>query len=233
MSNLQEKINNIKESCKPFRSIIWFLVLFISIDFTWKLFVDEGNNIGGPFILGKDFSQFVMPVNLWTAKVTHWLLKSILGHDNIVLNNDLIYFVDNFWIRFKVVWECTGIKQMVVFAILIGLYFGPIKKKLWFIPLSVFILFILNIIRIASIILITKDGFPEWFISFNEWNNNREWENTSASFQLFYNDWFDLFHRDVFSWLYSNGAIFLLWLWWEEKFNLPYMKLKKEEEEEK
>jgi len=222
MPNFQTKIKSFTDTYKPFRNIIWFLILFIGIDFIWKLFVDEnGESI---IVLGKDLSDTVKPICFWTANISYWVVKNIFGYDSIVINGDLIYFEGSKW--FRIVWECTGVKQMIMFAVLIILYFGPVKKKLWFIPLSMLILYAINIVRILGILFITKDGFPDWFIPFNEWYNGRQWENTNVTYWEFYNDWFEFYHKDVFSWLYCNGLLFLLWLWWEEAFNLPYQKVK-------
>ena len=93
--------------------------------------------------------------------------------------------------------------------------------------MSLLILVGVNILRQAIISIIIKDPFPEWFIPFNEWRYGIVWENTQENYWRFYTDWFELFHRDLFTWLYYDGVIFILWLIWEEKFNKPYQKLLK------
>jgi exosortase/archaeosortase family protein len=107
------------------------------------------------------------------------------------------------------------------------LYYGPWKPKLWYIPLSMFILNLINVARIVASALLIKDGFPSWFISFNEWYGSARWQDVFTSYWDFYVDWFQLFHEDLFRWLYYNGVIFLLWLVWQEKYNQPYQKGKK------
>lgn len=231
MSFIQDKIKTLNNKYKPFRNIAWFLILFIGIDFVWKLLIDEGIEGGGFSFLGYNFNWVAEPINLWTAKIVHWILNSILGYNEAILNDTVIDPQTNI-LRFKIVWECTGVRQMITFALIIIFYFGPIKKKLWFIPLSLFILYALNIARITGIILIAKDGFPDWFINFNEWTNNRTWVDDYETRQIFQDDWFKLFHEKLFQWIYCNGIMFLLWLWWEEKFNLPYQKQKDRKKKE-
>jgi len=230
------------KTLRPFKGIFWFLFLFIFFDFLWKLFINEGENGESLIVLGKDFTQAVEPLCIWTADVSHWIVHNLLGFDNFRIEDTVIYFEEaaiqsNYLVdgktidfgeplRFKVVWGCTGIKQMIMFAFILIFYFGPPKKKVWFIPLSLIFLNFINIVRIVSTVLLTKNGFPEWFIAFNEWNNNRVWENTQAVIYQFKLDWFELFHKDVFKWLYYDGVMFLLWLLWEEVFNIPYQKIK-------
>lgn len=232
MSALKNEIQKIKAILKPYRNILWFLCLFVFIDFLWKLMVEESET-GKIFLFGYDIDSLVEPVCLWTANVSHWITYHILGYKDFVRDGILIYFPESVsGIRFKVIWGCTGVQQMVMFAFLIALYFGPVKKKLWFIPLSMLFLNFINVIRIIAIVLITKDGFPDWFISFNEWYNHREWVDTPEMRSTFMLDWFELFHKDVFRWLYYNGIMFLLWLLWEEAFNLPYQRKKKQKNKE-
>ena len=226
MSTIKNKIKKLYDDLTPFKDVIWFLFLFIFIDFVWKLCVKEMDEGVSIFVLGKDFTQIVEPICLWTAHVSHWIVQNIFGCKDFIIDGDLIYFAGNNNMRFKIVWECTGVKQMVMFGVLIALYYGPAKKKLWFIPLSMMFLNLINIIRIVAVVFITKDGFPDWFIGFNEWYNGRQWDNSAKTYWLFMVDWFELFHKDVFRWLYYNGVMFLLWLTWEEVFNLPYRKLR-------
>lgn len=224
ISKIKEGYNQIK----PFKDIIWFLILFLSFDFIWKIFIHEGENEDIFLILGKDFTSSVQPLSQWTADISYWVIHDLFGYSNFRIENDVIFFNnpphDN--LRLHIVWGCTGMKQMIMFTFIICLYFGPVKKKLWFIPLSIVILIIINIIRIVATSLIIKDGFPSWFIPFNEWYNNKTWNNSETTYWDFYVDWFQLFHKDVFKWLYYDGVMFILWLFWQEKFNIPYQKLK-------
>ena len=227
---------------KPFWDILWFLILFIGFDFLWKLCVDVGKDGDSLFVFGKDFTNIIEPICLWTAKVSHWIVHSLLGYTDFKIEGTLLYFDHPVVFReffldrslgLRIVWECTGIQQMVLFSLIIIFYFGPVKKKLWFIPLSMLLLNIMNVLRIVASALIVKDGFPEWFIAFNEWYNKAQWHDNYETYWNFYIDWFQMFHKDVFKWLYYNGVMFILWLVWQEKYNLPYQKLKNIKENDK
>lgn len=215
--------HNFLKPFEPFKGIIWFLILFLLFEFIWKLCVHQGDNEAILLILGKDFTPYTTPICLWTAKAVYFVVHTIFGYQEFKINGIYLYFENS--LRLDIIWGCTGIKQVLMFTFIMIFYFGPKKKKLWFIPLSIFALLTINILRIAIICVIVKDSFPTWFIPVNEWYNNHTWTNTRSNYWLFYRDWFDLFHKDVFTWIYYDGVIFILWLIWEEKINKPYQKV--------
>lgn len=210
----------------PFRGVLFFIFLFIVFDFFWKLTVHfgEGNDESVLLFLGKDLTSYTDAACIWTAKATHWLVHDLLGYENFHRQGSTIFFDNS--IPLNVIWSCLGLKQFFLFLFIMCLYYGPWKHKKWYIPMSLLILIIVNILRQSIISIIMKDPFPEWFIPFNEWREGLTWENTSQNYWRFYLDWFHLLHRDIFTWLYYDGIIFVLWLIWEEKFNKPYQRLK-------
>ncbi|GAB6012615.1 exosortase/archaeosortase family protein [Viscerimonas tarda] len=234
---MKSHIRVLHNEIKPYKDIIWFLFLFISFDFLWKLFVStDEEETEKLFFLSKDITNLTKPFSVWTAQATYWIVNHVLGFHDLTISGALLYFdhpityqdfVSETSMRLRIVWDCTGIKQMIQFALIIVCCFGPLKKKLWYIPLSIVILSLINILRIMTSALLIKDGFPDWFIPFNEWYNHAQWQDAPNSYRTFYNDWFQLFHKDVFKWLYYNGVIFILWLVWQEKCNIPYQRRKK------
>ncbi|NDW10659.1 exosortase/archaeosortase family protein [Dysgonomonas sp. 520] len=221
--NIKAHIQNILKAIAPIKDILWFLFLFLLLNFLWKLVVDDSAK-RLLIVLGKDLTWYVHPVCEWTAGATYWVIHDLLGYHEYVKAGTFLYFPDS--LKLVIVWDCTSIKQVIIFTILFACYYGPWKKKLIFIPVALLIINVINILRIVSIALIVKDGFPEWFINFNEWYNNKIWINDQISKMEFERDWFQLFHRDIFTWIYYDGIIFLLWLYWQEKINLPYQRLK-------
>lgn len=211
---------------KPFKDIVWFLILFVFFDFVWKLLVDMGENGEMLIVLGKDITSWTYGICLFTAKIVHWLIHSVLGYSDFVRDGITLYFDREDHILINIIWDCTGIKQLIMFSFILICYFGPLQQKKWYIPLSLVILTLVNILRLVVVCLIVKDPFPEWFISVNEWYNDRIWENDAESYSLFYEDWFHVFHRDIFTWIYYDGIILLLWLFWEERINKPFQRAK-------
>lgn len=221
--------NNIKSlltRLAPLKNISFFLLLFVLFDLIWKITVDfgEGDNERIMLVLGKDFTAYTDSACLWTAKATHWVVYNLLGYKDFHRIGITLFFENS--LHVDVIWGCIGLKQFIMFFFIMCLYFGPRKQKYWYIPLSLLILVIVNILRQVVISIIIKDPFPEWFITFNEWRHGIVWQNTHESYWRFYTDWFELFHRDLFTWIYYDGVIFALWLIWEEKFNKPYQRFK-------
>lgn len=85
---------------------------------------------------------------------------------------------------------CNGITLMFLFAIFVVSYPGQLKKKLWFIPLGVLIIYIVNIIRIIILSIIALKA-PQ-YLEFN--------------------------HTYTFTFI-TYGIVFLLWMIWVNKFS--------------
>lgn len=85
--------------------------------------------------------------------------------------------------------SCSGLKQFYQILVLFILFPGPWKKKLWFIPMSMFIMHLTNILRIILLGMVTL-WLPE------HWH--------------FVHDWI---LRPFF-----YVVIFMLWVWWVERF---------------
>jgi exosortase/archaeosortase family protein len=217
-------INIFINKLKPFKDIIWFLCLFLIFEFIWKLCVHQGEDERILLVLGRDLTSYTEGMNRWTADAVYWLVHDLFGYPDFkIINGYTLYFENS--IPVDIIWGCTGLKQLFMFTFILTFYWGPAKKKLWYILMSLIILLLINILRLAIILIIIRNPFPEWFILVNEWYNNCQWINTKERYLKFYGDWFNVFHRDVFVWIYYDGVIFVLWLIWEEKIRKPYLKL--------
>lgn len=90
-----------------------------------------------------------------------------------------------------IIWGCTGIKQAYIFFCIIAFYKGPWKHKLWYIPMGLICVYLFNIFRIVFITAVI-DKHPEQF---------------------------ELWHEHILKYAFYM-MIFVLWVIWEEKFNL-------------
>jgi exosortase/archaeosortase family protein len=88
----------------------------------------------------------------------------------------------------RIVWSCTGLKQAYIFFCIIAFYSGNLKQKIWFIPLGLLLIYIVNILRITAITALIEP-FPEYF---------------------------DLLHEHLFKYLFYI-IMFGMWVFWEEK----------------
>jgi len=146
------------------------------------------------WFLYEDFSQFIFITNFqnflaniifeWSSFVD----KQILALDIEVNNFDrVLLFNDGAYIQINK--TCSGLKQFYQIIVLFLLFPGPWKHKLWYIPMSLFIMHLTNLFRIIFLSLIIV------------------WKPTSWTFV---HDWI---MRPFF-----YVVIFVLWLVWVEKF---------------
>ena len=60
---------------------------------------------------------------------------------------------------------CDGLSLFALFAIFIAFFPGPVRNKLWFVPLGIILLHGVNISRVISLTFI-QSKYPEW-LAFN------------------------------------------------------------------
>ncbi len=87
--------------------------------------------------------------------------------------------------------SCSGLKQFYQWFFLMLLYPGPWKHKLWFFPMGILIVHLVNVFRIIGMVFVTM-LIPQ------------HWD--------FIHDWI---MRPFF-----YVVMFLLWVWWNERFYL-------------
>ncbi|MDH8701423.1 exosortase/archaeosortase family protein [Dysgonomonadaceae bacterium PH5-43] len=204
---MNRKTTMIWDTLTPFKSIIYFTILLFFFHFSWKILID--GDIEDDFILflGKDITpDWIYSVQVWFTNAAAWFIRLFPNTDNLVVNGNVLSYTDGL-IGTRIIWGCTGIKQMTIFVGIMIFYrcftlekdrysidkykfkFLPYWNKLWYIPLGCIILTLYNIVRIGSISLLIR-----------------------------YNpDIFDSLHDGVFRIIYYT-IIFLLWVIWEEVF---------------
>ncbi|MFZ5553430.1 MAG: exosortase X [Bacteroidota bacterium] len=86
--------------------------------------------------------------------------------------------------------NCNAITLIALFSGFVLAYPGRLKRKLWFIPAGILLIFFANVIRISVLAI------------FASWSR----------------DWVEFNHTYTFT-LLMYGLIFLMWLWWVEKLS--------------
>jgi len=87
---------------------------------------------------------------------------------------------------------CSGLKPILQFILLILIFPGPWKHKAWFIPMGIVLVHLTNLFRITGLAVVTIT-MPEYW---------------------------DFAHDNLFR-PFFYVVIFLLWVWWAEKFRRP------------
>jgi exosortase/archaeosortase family protein len=95
-----------------------------------------------------------------------WFDMHILGYGIKTLNTTIYFPEINGFI--EVNGSCSGLKQFYQWAVLMILFPGPWKQKLWYIPLGILIIHLNNILRII-ILSVIVENCPDY------WNFAHDW----------------------------------------------------------
>lgn len=168
----------------PLVALVWFWALLTYAFFTWKMAIDA-DPYGHRFVLlGFDFTHFMYQASCHTAQWSAALMQ-LLGID-VFANEDLLFLRNGYEVM--VIWGCTAMKELYIFLIIMLLYCGPVRAKMWYIPVCMIVLYVYNLLRI---------GLIPWLAG-----------NEYYTFEF----WHELFRISFY------GLIFLLWVGWNEHF---------------
>lgn len=176
-----------QKKLEPIRGVLIFFITLLVANLFWKYNVlgDEsptvdsmvtfwGFNISAPFV--------------WMAHhVAHATIAFLhfFGSSATLTDTNNIQFANGNSVR--IIWACTGMKQAYICFCIIAFSRGPWRKKAWFIPLSLLLVYAFNIFRIAFIVACIQN----------------------------HPNWFHFLHVHVFKYIFY-GIIFLMWVYWEE-----------------
>lgn len=170
---------DLKKFAKPTRFLLIGLFLYI----VW-IFLHEGvlkpRGIIDPWLTNIVASSSVTVLNVMDYDVYQVRLKD----GNRILNKNETGLL-------KIAYICDGLELYVIFLIFLVAFPGPWKHKVWFIPTGMLAIYLANLIRVVSLILIQMH-FPG-YLQFN--------------------------HKYTFVVL-IYAFIFLLWVLWVQKFGL-------------
>ena len=176
------------EKLEPFRGVIFFAVILMAANFFWKYNVlgDEAANLNSSVTFwGWDISTPFTYAALNVAHACEFVLNTIGWDVKLKPDNSISHPNGR---SVLIIWACTGLKQAYIFFSIIAFYRGPWKKKLWYIPLGLCVVYLFNIFRI-SFIIAAIENHPGWFT---------------------------FLHEYLFKYIFY-GIIFLMWVFWEEK----------------
>jgi exosortase/archaeosortase family protein len=171
------------------KGIVYFTLAVLLIHVAWKLTVRGDDQYDEISWLGMDVSP---AFNAAATRVTDWTFTFLPLFAETPVREPLNVLLFENGYRLHIVWSCTGIKQAVIFLLLMLFYPGPWKRKAWYIPIGLVLLWWFNIVRITLI---------------------------AAAFSR-NPDSFEFLHEHLFKYLYY-ALIFLLWMVWEEKLAHP------------
>jgi exosortase/archaeosortase family protein len=187
---MDEKFNRIIQFIKSYRGILFFVFLLFFFHFLWKIAIDGDMDSENIYLFGKDITPSWFAASCrGMVKTVAWFIHLFPNTQNLLIDASVTRLKfsteGNIWIR--IIWGCLGFKQMSIYAGIILCYWGPLLKKLWYIPMGCLILTVYNVIRIATTVWLT-DGAPEKFDSLHD-------------------GWLRIIYYTI---------VFLLWVVWEE-----------------
>lgn len=140
---------------KQFREVFWFAVITLAIHYSYRFWAN---------------SLQYWPIQPWMNEVhqvlSKWIFIQSTWIDRHILNISLTIFDQTMtfnngsWISIND--SCSGDKQILQFLLLVLIYPGIVKHKLWFIPLGMVIIHFTNVLRIVLLSLVSVNK-PEWW----------------------------------------------------------------------
>jgi len=172
----------------PYKGVILFAVVMMLSNFFWKYNV-----------LGDEAKTNDSIVTLWGLDISAPFV--FMAHHVANFSKNLLHFVGSMvtletgnilrhgnGCSVQIVWACTGLKQAYICFCILAFARGSWLKKLWYIPLSLLVVYTFNIFRITFIVACIENH-PHWF---------------------------HFLHLYAFKYIFY-GIIFLMWAFWEEK----------------
>lgn len=154
INKIQEFI--IKHRLSALREVLIFCIITIVVHYLYRFWAIQ--------LHYKPIESMILAVQGFLAEhvVTSstWFLQDVLNIKVSVLN-DKIYLSNGGWVGVGV--GCSAFKPMLQFVILMVLFPGPWEKKLWFIPLGIIVIHLVNNFRIISLSLITYNNCTQRF----------------------------------------------------------------------
>ena len=89
-----------------------------------------------------------------------WIVEHIVGYTIKTMHNTIILPEANGYV--SVEGSCSGLKQFYQWTILMILFPGPWKKKLWYIPLGILVIHLDNILRIVILSIAVVHWPQQW-----------------------------------------------------------------------
>jgi exosortase/archaeosortase family protein len=147
------------EKLQPYRGVIGFAIILTVSNLFWKYNVlgDESNTL--VTFWGLDISSPFIFLARHVAELSTAILNFLGWHVSLDSANVVRHETGN---AAQLIWACSGLKQAYIFLCIIVFSRGPWLKKLWFLPLGLFVVYLFNIFRITVIVAFIEHH-PNWF----------------------------------------------------------------------
>ncbi len=169
------KVFEEKNNLKPLREVAIFMLITIVVHYLYRFWAyKHDHRIFGVQIITPDVFDFFSDILYYNSR---WVNEHLLNLKFIAQGREMYFTNPNFpaepnqflgWIGVNA--GCSGLKQFLQFAILMILYPGTWKHKLWFIPSGILIIHITNIFRITGLsVILVKWSNQQYFTFSHDW----------------------------------------------------------------
>lgn len=174
-----------------FLDVALFMIILLFFHFVWRYFIREILSV-----------EFISNSAIWLARQVYfesrWVIDvlgvNVTPFDELIIGGgvkwNVFYHAENHG-YVSVNSSCSGLKQFYQWFFLMILFPGPWKQKLWFIPSGLVIIHVVNVFRIVTMVYVT----------------------------IYFSQYWDFIHDWVLRPLFYV-VMFMLWVWWNEKYYL-------------
>jgi exosortase/archaeosortase family protein len=182
MAGLADSIRNIikKYHLYVLKDVALFVLITVLIHVLWRIWAKQFD-----YAPVHDFMYRIMGAMATEVyRESVWIISGM--YDIVRVDESMHMFFPNKSIMY-INTGCSGLKQIIQFSLLMFLFPGPVKQKIWFIPLGILIMHLTNIFRIVGLSVVIMN-WPQYG---------------------------DFSHNYLFR-LFFYVVIFVLWLYWVE-----------------
>jgi len=129
------------------KGVFLFCLITIVIHFSFRWWVTDL----GYFPIKSFFITLSDSIAAIVLQQSSWIILHLL-RIHLTVKGDIIYFDNNSGIEVRT--ACSGLQQMLQLIILMLIYPGPWKHKLWFIPSGMVLIHFTNLFRIIGLAVI-------------------------------------------------------------------------------
>lgn len=189
---IRQKLQELNQKYRlyVFRDVLLFMLITLAIHYSFRYWAGRAHYWPVRSAIEKLESEMTHIVYHSSA----WFVEKVLKMNvTRVDEKKTMYFSNSGYILVNR--SCSGFKQILQFVLLMMLFPGSLRNKLWFIPLGVLVVHLTNLFRVIGLSVIVV-VLPQ------HWNFSH-----------------DYIFRPLF-----YVVIFLMWVWWVEKLAYPGQK---------
>jgi exosortase/archaeosortase family protein len=140
---------------RHFRDVFWFAVITLAIHYFYRFWANGLHY----WPIQEWMNDLQQGMTRWVFVQSTWFDRHLLGL-MVQTTGQTLYFENGSWISINS--SCAGDKQILQFALLVLIYPGLWKNKLWYVPAGMVIIHLTNILRIVLLSLVSVNK-PEWW----------------------------------------------------------------------